>query len=128
MVSARKEYMRKYQREYAARNRREWLTGKFCVKCGSIENLEVDHIDRTQKVTHSVWGWGEAKRDIELAKCQVLCKKCHKEKTFVDLYSNVPEHGPRTYRRGCRCDICRESAVKRMAEYRNRKKQIQKQI
>lgn len=47
-----------------------------------MDNLEVDHIDPDQKISHKVWSWAKPRRDAELAKCQVLCNKCHKNKTL----------------------------------------------
>ena len=61
---------------------REYLGGK-CVKCGSIHNLQFDHIDRTTKkytiasrVTNNFTILKE-----ELDKCQLLCVPCHLKKT-----------------------------------------------
>ena len=64
--------MREYKRRWAAARRAEWMAGKSCVQCGSTQSLEVDHIDPTLKVTHSVWSWSIPRRTVELAKCQVL--------------------------------------------------------
>lgn len=73
-----------YQNVVKAR-RAEWLAKNGpCRKCGSSENLEVDHIDRSQKVTHRIWTWAEDKRAAELAKCQVLCRVCHREKSVAE--------------------------------------------
>lgn len=44
-------------------------------------DLQLDHIDAAQKVTHNIWAWSEVKRDLELKKCQVLCRSCHRKKT-----------------------------------------------
>ncbi|MEM1416560.1 MAG: HNH endonuclease [Myxococcota bacterium] len=64
-----------------ADRRARFFAGKSCVKCGSVERLELDHIDPAQKVTHSIWSWSQARREAEIAKCQVLCRRCHKRKT-----------------------------------------------
>ncbi|MES2355581.1 MAG: HNH endonuclease signature motif containing protein [Pseudomonadota bacterium] len=65
--------------------RAEWLAKNGpCRKCGSSEKLEVDHVDPSQKVTHQVWTWAQERRDAELAKCQVLCSKCHRKKTIAE--------------------------------------------
>ena len=58
--------------------------GGECVKCDSTENLEVDHIDPKTKSFNL-----DAKNiqrkweilEIELRKCQLLCKTCHKDKS-----------------------------------------------
>lgn len=92
------------------------MAGKSCVKCGSTQSLEVDHIDPALKVTHSVWSWSIPRRTVELAKCQVLCTECHKAKTRADR--PLPEHGTIS-RYGsihkCRCDLCRKANAERGA-------------
>lgn len=93
-----------------AARRAKWLAENGpCVKCGSMEQLEVDHIDRTKKVDHKVWSWTEVRRLEELAKCQVLCRECHKKKTAVDMGYHQYKHGTRTMYNhgGCRCSLCR---------------------
>ena len=79
------EYQREYQRKWLAKRRQEWFDQNGpCVKCESWDNLEVDHIDPSQKVTSVVWSWSEKRRNEELAKCQVLCENCHHEKTITN--------------------------------------------
>lgn len=79
------EQMRAYQREWKARRRREWLAENGpCVRCESTEDMQVDHIDPTKKVSHKVWTWAAHRREAELAKCQVLCRLCHEAKTNSD--------------------------------------------
>jgi hypothetical protein len=77
----------KYQREWRARRRAEWFADKKCENCGSTDDLELDHRDRNQKLSHKVWSWSKERRDAELAKCQVLCHPCHlaKSQTSGDL-------------------------------------------
>lgn len=102
-----KEKQREYQRNWKANRRAEYLKDKSCVRCGSTKDLEVDHIDPSQKVSHNVWSWTEAKRNAELAKCQILCNKCHNDKTQKHREDNMV-HGLSMYRnRNCRCDICK---------------------
>lgn len=79
--SERREYMRKYQREWIAKRRAAWFSDKKCVDCGSKEKLEIDHVDREDKVTHAVWSWKKSRRDEELAKCEVRCNSCHKKRS-----------------------------------------------
>lgn len=45
--------------------------------------MEVDHIDPDSKVSHTVWSWTPKRRELELSKCQVLCRKCHRRKTSM---------------------------------------------
>lgn len=92
-----------------------------CKRCGSWENLELDHINRNEKESHCVWSWSEDRRSKELEKCQVLCHNCHAKKTHEDLYSMIPLHGLNGYRTGCRCDVCRQaSTIDRRKYARNR--------
>ena len=62
-----------------------YLGGK-CVKCDTMDNLEVDHKDHTEKkfVISSSWGLSWNKLVIELTKCQLLCKDCHLEKSISE--------------------------------------------
>ena len=75
------EEQREYQRKWVARRRAEWFADKACVDCGSIEELQLDHVDPALKVSHSIWSWSKARRDAETAKCVVRCRPCHVIKT-----------------------------------------------
>jgi hypothetical protein len=48
--------------------------------CGTWNDLEVDHRDRTSKVSHRVWTWNRDRAALELEGCQVLCRVHHIEK------------------------------------------------
>jgi 5-methylcytosine-specific restriction endonuclease McrA len=106
---------REYDKQWRQRRRIQYFEDKICAKCGSKVDLELDHIDPSTKISHSIWSWSEERRDSELKKCQVLCYNCHKEKTAIDLSKmflitdpNRWKHGTNnTYNRhGCRCDLC----------------------
>lgn len=88
-----------------------------CKRCGSIEELQVDHIDPFLKVDHKVWSWSETRRMSELAKCQVLCKPCHIQKTIEENGWNIL-HGGTRYRQGCRCDVCKNAQRLRVQNQR----------
>lgn len=81
----------------------DYLGGK-CVVCGTINDLEFDHIDPQNKeftIGNKMFiPWQTLL--IELDKCQLLCDKHHKEK-------HSTEHGSlRMYTNyKCRCDLCR---------------------
>lgn len=105
-----KEQRRVYNRLRAAECRAAFMMDKSCVNCGSIEKLELDHIDRSLKtnpLAHNVWSWSEERRNAELDKCQVLCKSCHQIKTMREVHIPIT-HGTHTkgYARGCRCEDC----------------------
>ena len=74
------DHLTYWQRWYADR-RAAWFAGRTCVRCGSDTDLELDHVDSSTKVSSTVWGWSQDRRDAELAKCQVLCRPCHLLKT-----------------------------------------------
>jgi 5-methylcytosine-specific restriction endonuclease McrA len=116
---------REYQREWCAARRAEYFFDKFCVRCGTTENLRLDHIDPTQKVSHRIWSWSAARREAELAKCQVLCDPCHKDKGREQLmitngYELTPHGNYNRYKRGCRCDPCVASVAPWWRDYRVR--------
>ena len=64
----------------------EKLGGK-CVECGCTETLEFDHIDPSTKSFNISAGYHKPKEVLEeeLTKCQLLCNKCHIEKSKKDL-------------------------------------------
>lgn len=82
-----------YQRSWKARRRAGWIAsqGGLCKNCGSVEELEVDHIDPALKTVNptDIWSMSKEKREAELANCQVLCKDCNLEKR--DLYLALAE-------------------------------------
>lgn len=102
---------REYQRLWIANRRAVWFEDKYCVKCGSKEDLEIHHVDPSTKVSNSVWSWAQERRDAELDKCEVLCHGCHKVETLLQKAKPI-EHG--TYvgymHHGCRCMSCIEAA------------------
>lgn len=106
--------MKRYQKRKAWAH--EYL-GNKCANCGSTSNLEIDHVDPTNKSFSFGKGWGKplAILQEELNKCQLLCKSCHDIKTNSREY----EHGNvRLYWTGCRCRLCTTAAVK----YKKRKR------
>lgn len=109
MPYSSKEQQREYMRKWVAKRRADFFADKSCVKCGSTDRMELDHIDPEQKVEHRIWSWSNERRKDELAKCQVLCEECHKDKTAGMVRGDFYwVHGWRnTYRdRGCRCRAC----------------------
>lgn len=87
-------YLRRYNKDYQRKRYQERvlelksLVGSECSQCGSRQDLEFDHIDPDTK-TFSIlrhWKWPIEKLMPELAKCQLLCKDCHKLKTRFQRY------------------------------------------
>ena len=130
MPYADPERQRKYMREWIARRRTEWIAANGpCAKCGSTQDLEIDHVDPKSKSQHlrkhrtgtSVWSWTAARRAAELAKCQVLCGACHKVKSAAEAAAAHPLfHGTHAmYTRGrCRCRPCKDAHAATNALYR----------
>lgn len=119
---------RQYQAKWRQRRRDEWLREHGpCVNCGSSEHLEVDHIVGADKVDHRLWSWTQARREAELAKCQVLCRRCHLAKSCATGVWGRPEHGTASmYDRGkCRCEPCRAAKMvaKRLYWQRRRERE-----
>lgn len=82
---ATREAQREYQRNWMRKRRQAWLDENGpCVDCCSSDNLEVDHRDYREKVTHNVWSWSQVRRETELAKCVVRCAPCHLAKTAAE--------------------------------------------
>jgi hypothetical protein len=111
---------REFNRLWVARRRAEYLSTKCCVVCGSKTDLEIDHIDPSKKISHTVWSWSIERRDQELSKCQVLCSNCHKEKTKRD-FGYKSGHGTLSeYKKGCRCEVCRVNHSVAIKDWRKR--------
>lgn len=123
------EAKRKYQRDWMEARRNDWIEsqGGCCAECGSVENLEVDHIDPSKKTREprDIWSRTASVREAELALCQVLCAECHKAKTAAEQ-SHEDFHGTSAGydKRKCRCDKCRAHNTARRRDYRARQRAI----
>lgn len=97
------EAQRRYNQAKKAKakeKRRAWIEANGpCVRCGSWERLQVDHIDPRSKEIEIVYVWSasQEKRERELAKCQILCFPCHCQKNWEDIRAGITRHpSPRT--------------------------------
>ena len=122
------EYMNSYiKAQYKKRIAvaKDSLGGK-CALCGSIENLEFDHIDPSTKIdcVTSMHSFSQKRFEAEIDKCQLLCSLCHKEKNLMDLnvVSAKTTHGTISSYRYCKCDLCRKAKSLYNKEYKSRKK------
>jgi hypothetical protein len=70
-----------YHAKWNAKRRAEFFNDKHCVDCRSTERLELDHIDPTTKTDHKIWSWRKSRRDEEIRKCEVRCRRCHPRRT-----------------------------------------------
>jgi hypothetical protein len=88
------EARRRYQREWKARRVRElkgaWMAANGpCVDCGSWDQLELDHVDPSTKVSHRIWSWSDEHRAAELEKCAPRCRVCHARKSATECAFGV---------------------------------------
>jgi hypothetical protein len=105
------EYMLSRYHSLMAEARKK-LGGK-CVVCGAEADLEMDHIDRTTKLFTISGGWSRDPEEFwaEVAKCQLLCRDHHAEKTARER--EVGHGEGLSGKKNCPCDKCRA----RKAEY-----------
>lgn len=96
--------------------------GDKCVVCGDTERLEMDHIDRSTKLFTISMGWSRAPEEFwsEVAKCQLLCRRHHEEKTMRE--QSIGHGEGLTGKRNCLCDKCRplKNAYSRVKKAKNR--------
>lgn len=89
-----------YRRKYYKQRRDEVIAqlGGKCNICGSADSLEIDHIDPFTKsisVSTKLMHMSRARINAELAKCQLLCKRCHAQKSRSDIRLKLS--GPGNY-------------------------------
>ena len=89
------------------------ILGGKCAKCGTSRGLEVDHIDPSTKLFQIGSSRGANCSEelflAELAKCQLLCGKCHDKKSIADN-GKLPAkgtHGTLSSYRYCKCHKCK---------------------
>lgn len=122
-------YMKQYmlKRYHERRNKALELLGEVCKKCGE-QGEEFDHIDRSTKSFDigKKWNVSEEKYFEEIAKCQLLCKKCHLEKSFES--KDFSGHGKskcgtstKYIRHKCRCHSCVEAYKKASKRWKKKK-------
>lgn len=120
------QYMTSYMKLRRIKRREKIIAhlGGKCSKCGTNENLEINHIDPRKKshnigkIQDGVW----EKILEELEKCELLCKEHHKEVTKEQYKKGlmpppwnkntaVKHHGTaRKYSEdSCRCDLCKKA-------------------
>jgi 5-methylcytosine-specific restriction endonuclease McrA len=99
-----------YQNQWLRNRRLDWIKENGpCKHCGSWDNLEVDHIDRSKKKWdgNRIWCRKKELRDAELANCQVLCKSCHLKKTKEE--NKQMGHGTPVKYDTCKCSVCKRT-------------------
>jgi 5-methylcytosine-specific restriction endonuclease McrA len=128
-----KDQYNAYMREYLAQkyyNRRVMFIaelGGVCVKCGTSEELEFDHVIPEEKsftIAKKLGGAPEAVIRAELQKCQLLCIPCHKSKTVKSV--SVAHGEGKTGVRNCRCELCAPLKNAYAREFKRRKTELKK--
>lgn len=122
---AYRAWRRQWQRARAKRLRDAWIAEHGpCQACGATTSLEIDHVDRSSKERKIEWSRAKTVLEKELLKCQVLCKRCHLEKTVTEVPSRLVHGSSNMYRNGpCRCDLCRAAHVAACGLSRARRKE-----
>jgi 5-methylcytosine-specific restriction endonuclease McrA len=82
--------MNRYMKERYHRRREYWKAalGGECAECGSTDDLEFDHIvaeEKSYPIAKILSGGSEKKVAEEMAKCQLLCRPHHIEKSRIDI-------------------------------------------
>lgn len=132
MLSEKNDWRRAYDRERYQQRRLRAISqlGDKCAKCGSMQDLEIDHIDPKTKVFELASGPTVAEREwqSELLKCQVLCSDCHDEKTALERGMTPTKghdvHGTLTSVRWCKCDECRAAKRAYMKAYGEKRTKV----
>lgn len=87
------------------------ILGNKCKKCGSKSKLEFDHLNpKKKKFKISKYIDLDVNSLIdEIKGCQLLCKKCHHDKTLKTNEYSFARHGTITKfkRDKCRCSKCK---------------------
>jgi 5-methylcytosine-specific restriction endonuclease McrA len=91
-------YMAAYmlRRYYERRAEAIEILGGCCAQCGAVEeDMIFDHVNWRDKSfpISKLWSVSRARFLAELAKCQLLCPSCDKEKTRGDLREIRAEQG-----------------------------------
>jgi hypothetical protein len=111
-------YMAAYMKRWYDRRHAEAVAalGGHCARCPTTEDLQFDHIDPAVKTMEiaRMWTASEKRFRAELAKCQLLCRPHHLDKTLAErgLQRGKGTHGTAAAYRYCgppRCQECRQA-------------------
>jgi hypothetical protein len=110
-------------RRHARRAQLIEMLGGVCVRCGTTEDLQFDHIDPKTKrfavCSDLSRPWNELVDEV--LRTQLLCCSCHQAKGVEDR--GEPSHGLYRYCDfGCRCDVCRAANAAKSARRRARRR------
>lgn len=109
-----------YNARYHTR-RAEVITqlGGACNQCGSVNNLEFDHIDPATKDFNVSKKITNADITDEISKLQLLCHRCHIEKSKLD--NGVEHGGGLSGKRNCKCDPCKTRKNEYMRNWKQKR-------
>ncbi len=104
------------------------LMGGKCVKCGSVDKLEIDHVDRKTKSfsVSLLLTFPRAQVLEEIKKCQLLCQPCHQIKSILEQGKKPARgtHGTVSAYRYCRCQLCGNAKKRYSIEYYKTRKRV----
>jgi hypothetical protein len=116
--------MTDYRAAWRVRTRRQAMEflGGACVWCGALEGLEFDHVIAAtkdfeiSKAIADCYSW--ARIQVELLKCQLLCRPCHVEKTAQNMENGQVDHGGGlSGKKNCKCIPCKARKAEYMRGY-----------
>ena len=119
-------YMSKYMKDRYRQRRKEAveLLGSSCAVCGCDKEgeLDIDHkcpMDKKYDGARMTMISHDKFLD-ELSRCQILCKKCHAQKTTKELGRTVARdtHGTLSSYRYCKCPLCKKAKSDWQRKYR----------
>lgn len=114
---------KEYHREYYYKRRKaiiDYLGGK-CVKCEETNNLEIDHVDPSNKSFNISKRLSLKNNKDEIDKCQLLCENCHDQKTAIEN-TGITHGTPVGWMKSkCQCDLC-QKAKRAWHDKRNEKR------
>ena len=115
-------YMKTYREKRTAERYSlavEFLGGK-CNNCGITNTkFDFDHLNPETKffeLSLHFWDYSWKRIEAELAKCQLLCRHCHIDKTTEE--QSVEHGGGASGRKNCKCRLCKDKKNEYMRNYR----------
>lgn len=125
-------YMAEYmlRRYHAKRAEIVAALGGKCAKCGSIDQLEIDHADAKGKAYNiaKIWNYSDGRLQEELKKCQLLCEECHSIKSIFERGMKPAKgtHGTLSSARYCDCDLCKQARKDYAKQYAPRHNELRR--